>query len=96
MTDEERQELETLRAEKLRRTQTERAAAALSAAGAPKEFAALLVGSDDADTDRRIQEFCGMYQKSLAADVKSRLPQQPPVMTPPAPQRPKRGIQRIR
>ncbi|MCF2617944.1 DUF4355 domain-containing protein [Oscillibacter valericigenes] len=96
MTDEERQELETLRAEKLRRNQSERAAAALSAAGAPKEFATLLTGSDDADTDRRVQEFCGVYQASLAADVKSRLPQQPPVVTSPPPQRPRRGIQRIR
>ena len=96
MTDEERQELETLRAEKFRRTQTERAAAALGAAGAPKEFAALLIGGDDADTDHRVQEFCGVYQASLAADVKSRLPEKAPVLTPPAPQRPKRGIQRIR
>ena len=96
MVDEERDELETLRAEKLRRTQTERAAAALGVAGAPKEFAALLAGGDDAETDRRVQEFCGVYQSSLAADMKSRLPQQPPVLTAPLPQRPKRGIQRIR
>lgn len=96
MTGEERQELETLRAEKLRRTQTERAAAALDAAGVPHDFAALLMGGDDADTDRRVQEFCGVYQASLAADVRSRLPVTAPVLTPPAPQRPKRGIQRIR
>ena len=33
---------------------------------------------------------------ALAEDIRHRLPQQPPVVTPPAPQRPRRGIQRIR
>ena len=35
-------------------------------------------------------------QAALAEDIRGRLPQQPPVVTPPAPQRPRRGIQRIR
>ena len=96
MTEEERQELETLRAEKLRRAQTERAQAALEAAGAPGDFASLLVGGDDADTDRRVQAFCGMYQTSLAETVRQRLPQQPPVVTAPPAPRPRRGIQRLR
>lgn len=39
MTDEERQELETLRAEKHSREQTERARNALTAAGVPQSFA---------------------------------------------------------
>lgn len=52
MTDEEKMELEALRAEKQARMQTERARAALGAAGVSESFAALLVGQDDADTDR--------------------------------------------
>ena len=67
-------------------------AAALVSAG----FAALLIGSDDADTDRRVQDFCAAYQSSLTEDIKKRLPEQPPTITTPLPQRPKRGIQRIR
>ena len=57
MTDEEKMELETLRAEKHRREQTERAKTALGAAGVSAGFAALLVGADDADTDKRVQDF---------------------------------------
>lgn len=96
MTDEERMELEALRAEKQAREQTERARAALGAAGVPQSFAPLLVGQDDADTDKRVKSFCAAYQASLTEDIKKRLPEQAPVMTAPAPQRPKRGIQRIR
>lgn len=96
MTDEEKQELETLRAEKLTRQQTERARAALERRGVPQSFAALLVGADDADTDRRTEQFCAAYQDSLAEDVKSRLPQQAPIVTAPLPQRPRRGVQRLR
>lgn len=92
MTDEEMKELEALRAEKQRREQTERA----SAAGVSTGFAALLCGGDDADTDRRVQEFCASYQASLGEDIKKRLPEQPPTLTAPLPQRPKRGIQRLR
>ena len=86
MTDEEKMELEALRAEKHSREQ----------AGVSVGFAALLIGTDDADTDRRVQNFCAAYQESLAEDIKKRLPEQTPTMTAPAPQRPKRGIQRIR
>lgn len=96
MTDEEKMELEALRAEKHSREQAERARAALSTAGVSVGFAALLIGTDDADTDRRVQNFCAAYQESLAEDIKKRLPEQTPTMTAPAPQRPKRGIQRIR
>ena len=96
MTDEEKQELETLRAEKLTRQQTERARAALERRGVHQSFAALLVGADDADTDRRTEQFCAAYQDSLAEDVKSRLPQQAPIVTAPLPQRPRRGVQRLR
>ena len=99
MTDEEKMELEALRAEKHSREQTERAKAALSAAGVSAGFAALLVGADDADdadTDKRVQDFCAAYQSSLSEDIKKRLPEQPPTLTAPLPQRPKRGIQRIR
>ena len=96
MTDEERQELEAHRAEKHSREQTERAKSALTAAGIPQSFAHLLVGSDDADTDQRVRDFCGAYQASLSEDIKKRLPEQPPTLTAPQPQRPKRGIQRIR
>lgn len=96
MTDEEMKELEALRAEKQRREQTEHASAALSAAGVSTGFAALLCGGDDADTDRRVQEFCASYQASLGEDIKKRLPEQPPTLTAPLPQRPKRGIQRLR
>ena len=92
MTDEEKMELEALRAEKHDREQTERARAALGAAG----FAALLVGTDDADTDRRVQDFCAAYQSSLSEDIKKRLPERSPTLTAPLPQRPKRGVQRIR
>ena len=53
MNEEEKQELETLRAEKLRREQVERARAALERGGVPQSFAPLLAGGDDGDTDRR-------------------------------------------
>ena len=96
MTDEEMKELEQLRAEKRGREQTQRASEALQKAGVPQGFASLLVGSDDGDTDKRVQEFCAAYQSSLTEDIKKRLPEQPPVMTAPAPQRPKRGVQRLR
>lgn len=96
MTEEEKQELEALRREKHQRIQTERAEAALLQAGVPASFAALLVGEDDGDTDQRTQRFCDAYQSALAEDVRQRLPQQPPVVTPPAPQRVRRGIQRLR
>ena len=96
MNEEEMQELQQLRAEKTARVQTERAAAALESAGAPRDFAPLLSGGDDTETDRRVAEFCTMYQSTLAADVKRRLPAQPPVLTPPAPPRPARGVRRLR
>ncbi len=96
MIDEEKMELEMLRAEKHNREQTERARAALSTAGVSVGFAALLIGTDDADTDRRVQNFCAAYQESLAEDIKKRLPEQTPTLTAPLPQRPRRGIQRIR
>lgn len=96
MTEEEKQELEMLRMEKQQRTQRERAQAALEAAGVPVSFAALLAGADDQDTDRRTEQFRAAYQAALAEDVRKRLPQQPPVVTAPAPQRAKRGVQRIR
>lgn len=96
MTDEEKKELESLRAEKHSRQQTERAKTALLAAGVSQSFASLLIGSDDADTDKRVRDFCAAYQSSLTEDIKKRLPEQPPVMTAPLPQRPRRGIQRIR
>ena len=35
-------------------------------------------------------------QAALAEDIRGQLPQQPPVVTPPAAPRPRRGIQRIR
>ena len=95
MTEEEKQELEVLRAEKHSRQQTERARAALESRGVPQSFASLLIGADDADTDQRTEQFCAAYQASLAEDVKRRLPQQAPVVTAPAPQRARRGIQRI-
>ena len=41
MNEEEKQELETLRAEKLRREQVERARAALERGGVPQSFASL-------------------------------------------------------
>ena len=96
MTEEEKQELETLRQEKHLRAQTCRAEESLVQAGVPAAFAALLVGQDDADTDQRTQQFCAAYQAALAEDVRSRLPAAPPVVTPPAPQRPVRGVRRLR
>lgn len=96
MTDEEKKELETLRTEKHNREQTERAKTALGAAGVSAGFAPLLIGSDDADTDRRVRDFCAAYQSSLTEDIKKRLPEQPPTLTAPLPQRPRRGIQRLR
>lgn len=96
MTDEEKKELEALRAEKHEREQTARASAALDAAGVPQSFAPLLVGTDDGDTDERVRSFCAAYQACLTEDIKKRLPEQPPTLASPLPQRPKRGIQRIR
>lgn len=97
MTQEELQELETLREEKRVRLQRERAEAALQEAGVPVDFAPLLAGADDEDTDRRAGVFCAAYQKAITDGVRERLPQQPPQMTPPsAPPRPRRGVQRLR
>lgn len=96
MTDEEMKELEALRAEKRGREQTKRASDALDKAGIPQGFAALLIGADDAETDKKVQSFCAVYQDSLRSDIKKRLPEQPPVITAPAPKRPKRGIARLR
>lgn len=96
MTDEERQELEALRLEKQQRVQYTRAKTALQNAGIPVSFASLLAGRDDADTDARAEQFCTAYREEFAADVRQHLPQQPPVVAAPLPQRPKRGIQRIR
>lgn len=95
MTEEEKRELEALREEKRQRTQQARAQAALEAAGIPASFASLLTGADDADTDKRAQDFCTAYQAALSEDVRKRLPQQPPVVTAPSLQRPKRGVHRI-
>lgn len=96
MTEEEKKELEALRAEKHQRTQTERARAGLTQAGVPGAFAPLLVGGDDADTDERTRQFCAAYQEALAEDVRKRLPEKAPVVTAPAPQRARRGVQRLR
>lgn len=96
MTEEEKQELEILRQEKHQRTQQARAQAALEAAGIPVSFAALLVGANDGETDKKAEQFCAAYQTALTEDVRKRLPQQTPVVTPPAPKRARRGIQRIR
>ncbi len=96
MTEEEKQELETLRQEKRVREQTARATAALNTAGIPTSFASLLAGSDDADTDRKTTAFCESYQAALSETIRQRLPERAPVVTPPAPSRPRRGIQRIR
>lgn len=96
MTDEEMKELEALRAEKRSREQTQRASDALGKAGMPQEFASVLIGADDAETDQKVQSFCAVYQSRLSDDIKKRLPAQPPVVTAPAPQRAKRGITRLR
>ena len=96
MTEEEKQELEALRQEKHLRTQTHRAEEGLTQAGVPAAFAALLVGQDDADTDRRTKDFCAAYQAALAEDVRSRLPAAPPIVAAPVPQRPRRGVHRVR
>lgn len=96
MTEEEKQELESLRREKHQRIQMEQARAALENAGVPATFAPLLVGADDADTAGKTSQFCAAYQAALTEDVRKRLPQQAPVMTAPAPQRARRGIQRLR
>ena len=77
-------------------TQSERARAMLEVSGVPGSFASLLVGADDAETDSKTAQFCAAYQAALSEDVRKRLPQQAPVMTAPAPQRPRRGIQRLR
>lgn len=96
MTDEEMKELEQLRAEKRSREQTQRASEALQKAGVPQDFASVLIGADDDETDKKVQSFCAVYQSKLSSDIKKRLPEQPPVVTAPAPQRVKRGIRRLR
>ena len=97
MTEEEKQELETLRQEKRQALQRQRATAALEKAGVSTVFADLLVGCSAEDTDQRTASFCSAYQQALSADVRQRLPQQPPVVVEsPLPQRPRRGIQRLR
>lgn len=96
MTEEEMQELETLRREKQQSIQRRRAAETLEKAGIPTSFASLLAGEDDEETDRRAEEFRTVYQTALAEDIRARLPRQAPVVEPPMPARAKRGIQRIR
>ena len=90
-------ELEALREEKRLRIQQERAANALDQAGVPADFAALLAGKDDDDTDQRAARFCAAFQQAMADGIRQRLPQQPPQMTDAAPApRPRRGVQRLR
>lgn len=96
MTEEEKQELEALRKEKRQQAQQARAQAALEAARVPVAFAPLLAGADDADTDKKTEQFCDAYQAALEEDIRKRLPIQSPVVTPAVPQRPKRGVQRLR
>lgn len=96
MTEDERQELETLRLEKRQAEQRARAREALEAAGVPASFAPLLAGEDDGDTDRRTESFCAAYQAALTEDVRRRLPQRPPEEAVPAPPRARRGVRRIR
>lgn len=96
MTDEELQELDELRREKHLRTQHERARQALEAAGISAAFSDFLIGEDDTATDQRAEAFISAYQAAISDDVRRRLPQQSPVLTPPAPCRGKRGIQRVR
>lgn len=96
MTEEEKQELDTLRKEKHLRTQQARAEEGLRKAGVPADFSSLLVGADDADTDAKTAQFCTAYQAAVAADIRNRLPQQTPIVTPPAAARVRRGIHRIR
>ena len=97
MTEEELQELETLREEKRQRQQRERASGALKKAGVPASFAPLLAGTDDADTDRRATDFCVAYQQAMADGIRERLPSRPPQMAAAAiPARPRRGVQRLR
>ena len=96
MTEEEKQELESLRLEKHQRTQQARAQTALEAAGIPAAFASILAGTSDQDTDERTSRFCSAYQSALTEDIRKRLPQNPPVVTPPVSQRARRGIQRVR
>ena len=96
MTEEEKQELEALRKEKCQRTQQQRAQKTLEAAGIPASFAFLLAGADDTDTDKRAEMFCTAYQAALTENIRSRLPEKPPVVTPITPIRPRRGIQRLR
>lgn len=96
MNEEELRELETLRQEKRRRVQEERARAALEAAGAPAAFAPLLAGEDDGGTDRRTEAFRAVYQEALAEELRKRLPREPPVMDSPPPRRAERGVRRLR
>lgn len=96
MTDEEKQELEALRREKREQVQRERAAAVLEAAGIPVSFAPLLAGENDAGTDARAEAFRNVYHDVLEEEIRRRLPQEPPAMTPPTPRRAERGVRRIR
>lgn len=96
MNEEEKKELEVLRKEKQERVQRERAEKALAVAGVPVSFASLLAAADDDSTDRRTEAFCAAYQKALAEEVRLRLPQEAPAMTPPPVRHPERGIRRIR
>ena len=96
MNEQEMQELQQLRAEKLHREQTQRARAALENAGIPTAFAELLCGADDADTDHRAEQFRSAYQAALTEDIRQRLPQQAPVVAVPSASRPQRGIKRLR
>lgn len=96
MTEEEKQELEAFRREKREQVQRERAAAVLEAAGIPVSFAPLLTGEDDAGTDARTEVFRGVYHDVLEEEIRRRLPQEPPAMTPPSSRRAERGVRRIR
>lgn len=95
-TNEELQELAALREEKRTRLQTQRAAAALSSSDIPQSFAALLAGQNDEDTDARVKAFCETYRNMLSQDIRKRLPSDAPMMSAPAPARPRRGIVRVR
>lgn len=97
LTREELQELTVLREEKRVREQTARAAETLKAAGIPQDFAKILTGADNTDTDARVKIFCETYQQTLSQDIRKRLPlNAPPVLRASTPTRPKRGIVRVR
>ncbi len=89
-------ELEQLRQEKLRRQLMDEASAQLTERGIDPAFAPFVLGTDSADTRRKVEQFDRQFAAALRRHLAARLPAGEPrdfSVSRPAPRR--RGIRRV-